>query len=253
MSDIINYDNYSDVYGESRKPVGIDVIKKVLLKFEAKKVLDFGCGVGNYSNDLCNDYEVTAIDGSNGMLGHVSEMCKKINFKIDDSNSIDVSSDSHDAIIINQVLHHLNSKTLYNLLTECKRILKTGGILYINHNTYSQLKYGWWWLPYFPQGVLNKYIARFPFDIEDKLMESDFRFHGRFIIKDVMQKDDKHNFVFDKAYRDGDSVWSILSEDELNDTLYKIKNDKFIDRHIEAISEIRNHIGQSTSIIFLNN
>ena len=127
------------------------------------------------------------------------------------------------------------------------------GILYINHNTYSQLKYGWWWLPYFPQDALNDYIARFPFNIENKLKNHDFMFHDRFIIKDVMQIDDDYKFVFDKKHRDGDSVWSILSESELNDTLYKIKNDKFIESHIEAISEIRNHIGQSTSIIFLNN
>jgi hypothetical protein len=142
---------------------------------------------------------------------------------------------------------------LKNLLSECQRVLKNGGILYINSETYEQLRYGFWWCTYFPATVINRYINKFTLDNEvvEWSEEKKLKHVETFIIKEPMQKDyvNSRN-VLHQSFRDADSLWSILSDDELENILRNIRQDIHIERNISHLEKIREAIGQSTSYVF---
>ena len=110
-------------------------------KLNGKKVLDFGCGNGFYSNKLANlGAEVTAIDTSEDLINIAKNNCSKdINFiHIDPNQKLeDVLNSNYDLIFMQDVLLILmkpeNGKELENLdslLSSLRRLLVKGGKLY---------------------------------------------------------------------------------------------------------------------------
>ena len=59
--------------------------------------------------------------------------------------------------------------------------------------------------------------------------------------------------MLDKGYRDADSTWNILTDDELDHILTNVRNDKHIKRNIKVLDELRDSIGQTTSYVFQKN
>lgn len=99
------------------------------------KILDVGCGYGRTLNELYNmGYrELTGIDFSNGMIARGKIQYPYLNLMVKETEAIDFPDGQFDAVILFAVLTCIHSDIEQKkLITEIKRVLKPGGILYIN-------------------------------------------------------------------------------------------------------------------------
>ena len=97
-------------------------------------VLDAACGTG-YGSDFISDSakKIIGIEISDHALEWAKNNHQKINieFKKGDLNEkLDVSSESVDAIVSFETLEHVENQE--NMLSEFKRVLKPGGLLFIS-------------------------------------------------------------------------------------------------------------------------
>ncbi len=102
--------------------------------------LDFGCGAGNLTAHLsdlgCN---VIACDVAQGFLDLVGARSYKTDIKTVRLNGNDlsnISNDSVDMVATYSVLHHVPD--YLNIIKELIRVLKVGGVLYIDHERSKQ-------------------------------------------------------------------------------------------------------------------
>lgn len=108
------------------------------------KVLDFGCGAGNLTKHLTEiGCDVVASDVSQGFLDLVSS--KTFSRKIETAklNGKDLSNfpnDYFDMVCMYSVLHHVPD--YLSLMKEFMRVLKKGGVLYIDHEASENIWLG---------------------------------------------------------------------------------------------------------------
>ncbi len=102
---------------------------------EAKVVLDFGCGAGNLTRHLSNlQCEVIASDISSGFLKLVASRKYSQRVVTIQLNGVDLSNvadESVDMVATYSVLHHVPDYLA--VLSEFMRVLKPGGVVYIDH------------------------------------------------------------------------------------------------------------------------
>jgi ubiquinone/menaquinone biosynthesis C-methylase UbiE len=100
-----------------------------------KKALDFGCGAGNLTKHLAAlECEVIASDVSQGFLDLVASRTYATPVKTVRLNGVDLSNipnNSVDMVATYSVLHHVPDYLA--ILKEFMRVLKSGGVLYIDH------------------------------------------------------------------------------------------------------------------------
>lgn len=101
--------------------------------------LDFGCGAGNLTRQLTDlGVSVIACDISKGFLDLVSSRLYKKPVVTKLINGIDLSGiddSSVDMVVMYSVLHHVPD--YLSLMKEFMRVLKKGGVLYIDHEASS--------------------------------------------------------------------------------------------------------------------
>lgn len=101
--------------------------------------LDFGCGAGNLTKHLTDlGCEVFAGDISQGFLDLVASQSYAMPVKVVKLNGIDLSNipgGSFDVVATYSVLHHVPD--YLSLMKEFSRVLKKGGVLYLDHETSS--------------------------------------------------------------------------------------------------------------------
>ena len=111
--------------------------KEVFGKYVGKDsvVVDIGCGYGRTLNELYEEgyKKLVGIDYSAEMIKRGEKLYPYIDFRKADASQIDIESNSIDSVILLGVL----TCTVYNqdqidLISEIYRILKPGGIVYIN-------------------------------------------------------------------------------------------------------------------------
>ncbi|MEQ1789375.1 MAG: class I SAM-dependent methyltransferase [Rickettsiales bacterium] len=102
---------------------------------QTKVALDFGCGAGNLTRHLSNlGCEVLASDISQGFLDLVSSRTYQSKVKTILLNGLDIANipdESVDMVATYSVLHHVPD--YLSLLKEFMRVLKPGGVVYIDH------------------------------------------------------------------------------------------------------------------------
>src|SRR3989344_7048300 len=94
-----------------------------------KTTLDFGCGIGQFSV-IFNSKKYHGVDTD---LGYI-KFCRgnhKGNFHVIKKTPYNFIEKYFDQILVSAVIHHINKKTLNNILKEFKRILKDDGKLII--------------------------------------------------------------------------------------------------------------------------
>lgn len=98
-------------------------------------ILDVGCGYGRTLNELhqqgyCN---LTGIDFSEGMIARGKKEYPALDLRVKRNETIDLADSSIDAVILFAVLTCIHKDAEQEMLiSEIKRVLKPGGILYIN-------------------------------------------------------------------------------------------------------------------------
>lgn len=131
-----NQKNYWNKVADTKKfttPFNI----KEFLKYVPKeaKILDVGCGYGRTLEELYkNDYKnLIGIDFSEKLIERGKNLYPKLNLCVQTTENIDFPDNSVDAVILFAVLTCIiDNSAQKHIISEIKRVLKPGGILYIN-------------------------------------------------------------------------------------------------------------------------
>jgi len=118
MSTYENYHETSQVYDKTRSAGGIDIILRAMEEgthpLNEQVLVDAGCGTGLYSAALVNEVKrIEAVDLNEGMLRMAQVKLKdeenkgRIHFHLSSISSLPLPDESVDAVMVNQVLHHL--------------------------------------------------------------------------------------------------------------------------------------------------
>lgn len=136
---------YELIHGEIYNTIEQDRLKRALVKAISfiqtesteKKALDYGCGSGNLTFHLASLYlNVIASDISEQFLRIISSRSYPTKVHTLLLNGFDLSSisdNSLDIVATYSVLHHIPD--YLNILKEFMRVLKPGGVVYIDHES----------------------------------------------------------------------------------------------------------------------
>lgn len=100
-----------------------------------KMVLDIGCGYGRTLNELYNEgyRNLIGIDYSKEMISRGQKINPNIEYRIADAEKLNLEDNSVDSVILLGVLTcTVSDADQENLVSEIKRVLKPGGIIYVN-------------------------------------------------------------------------------------------------------------------------
>lgn len=272
MSSYENYARASAHYDLTRVPVGIEIILGCLVggrpPLDAQVLLDAGCGTGSYSGALVDRVaRIEAIDLNMGMLDvarrklGAAAAAGRIAFHHASIEDLPLPDASVDAVMINQVLHHLPDgaddgwSRVRAVLAGFARVLRPGGTLVVNIASHVQLRRGAWYAALIPDAIERMVACHVPLDVLERLLaDAGFATRGRFVPVDAVVQG-QHYFdargPLDARWRDGDSVWSMVDEEALGDALERIREmdargelGAFLERHDGE----RPHVGQITFV-----
>lgn len=154
-------DQQCSEFAESNKRI----VKARFKHFSGEKVLDLGCGYGVYT-DYFNRIgaDVIGVDGSEKMIEIARNRYPAIAFSVMDITApFAFESNQFDIIFSNQVF--MDVKNIDFVFSECRRILKMGGILY--YSIVHPAFYASHWLKnekgYMYAKVMEKYINPYQF------------------------------------------------------------------------------------------
>lgn len=113
-------------------------------KLTARKVLDFGCGIGGsmpYFQRLLPSAELTGVDVSEKSLDIARTRFPGLaSYRSFDGRVLPFGSDTFDVVFTACVFHHIPEEQHVSLLSEIRRVLTPGGIFFIfEHNPLNPL------------------------------------------------------------------------------------------------------------------
>ena len=244
MSVFETYDETSRHFDATRVPIGAEIILGCLARHEKPLgelvVLDAGCGTGAYAQAIVGRVgRIEAIDMSAGMLGQARAKLEaeaeagRIRFHQGSIAELPLEAASVDAVIINQVVHHLGDTAedgfarLREVIGDFARVLRHGGVLVINHCSQEQLSHAFWYYHLCPRGF-ETFRRRFvPLEMLRAIFEdTGFVSRGSFVPVDAICQGDAYfdgRGPLSKAWRDGDSFWAQVSADELDRALARVR------------------------------
>ena len=272
MSNYENYTSTSDSYDDTRDAVGTEIIFKCLSNgttpLNEMVVLDAGCGTGSYSSAILPHVKkVEAVELNLGMITKAgkklfdAELEGRIEFHHSSIDEMPFKNASIDAIMVNQVLHHLPQTTVQDfskldeVIKEFFRVLKPGGVLVIHTCSNQQIRKGYWYSELIPNAIdliCNKYI---PIDKLTNMLEKN-GYAAQAPITKALGYQGQSYFEPDgplkSNWRAGDSVWSLVTEKELELVETKVEglnNSGDMEAYVKHHDRERPSIGQ---ILFLH-
>ena len=244
MSSYENYTETSKNYDKTREPVGMEIVvgcmAQALVPLDQAVVLDAGCGTGSYSQALLRHVgRIEAVDLNEGMLEVAgrklaeAEEEGRISFHSSMIDELPFEDGTFDGVMINQVLHHLPDNASEDfpahrrVFEEFARVLKPGGVLTVNTCSQQQLHHGYWYYALIPQAAATLRSRFVPIEnLTEILQNSGFAYRGRFAPTDATIQSNSYldpHGPLKKEWRDGDSTWSLVSENELNRALSRAR------------------------------
>jgi len=270
MSSYEDYTTTSAHYDTTREPIGVEVILGCLARggrpLAEQVLVDAGCGTGNYSAALLDHVaRIDAVDMNEGMLEvagrklEEAESAGHIRFHQATIDALPLEAGSADAVMINQVLHHLPDDAVQGwpltrkVIAEFARVLRPGGVLVVNFCSHEQLRRGWWVYALITDAVERMIERHVPLsDLESLMTDCGFESGHRFVPTDAVIQGRSYfdpRGPLDETWRAGDSVWAMLTPEELQEALDRVRDmdvrselDDFIAEH----DAVRRHVGQTT-------
>ncbi len=268
MSSYENYSRTSLDYDQTRAAVGLEIISGCLseadLKLPHSRILDAGCGSGNYTQALLSRVgSVVGVDLNPGMLAQaraklaaaISTGC--VELLKGNLSQLPLLSSSVDGAVMNQVLHHFPDTRQQGwplrrqVFAELARVIRPGGVLVLNTCTPAQLRNSWWYAALIPQAftcMIERHLQ--PQEIQQLFAETGFDYQSCWVPVDVLMQGSHY---FDShgpervSWRNGDSVWAQLSETQLQQALLRLQDlhrSGGIHDLIDQSEKQRQHLGQ---------
>ncbi len=264
VSSYETYDDTSRHFDRTRIAVGAEIILGCLARqprpLDELAVLDAGCGTGAYSHAIIGRVgRVEALDMSQGMLAEAraklsaEAQAGRIGFHQGSIGELPFAAASFDAVMINQVMHHRDDGAGHpahrRVIGEFARVLRPGGALVINSCTHEQLRHAYWYYHLIPEAGERMRRRFAPLDaLREMLTDAGFTVRGSFAPLDAVCQGDAYfdgRGPLDKSWRDGDSVWALVGEDELARACARVREldaagalDDFVARHDARRPEI---------------
>lgn len=244
MSAFETYDQTSRHYDQTREAVGSEIILGCLARHEKPLdelvILDAGCGTGAYSRAIIDRIgRIEAIDLSQGMLAQAGRKLAReaaagrIRFHRGAIDALPFPAQSLDAVMINQVVHHLGDSPesdfpgLRRVIAEFARVLRPGGILLVNHCAQAQLRHGFWHYHLIPRAAEAIRGRCAPLATLRAILEAaGFVNRGSFVPLDAAIQGAAYldgRGPLRKEWRDGDSIWALIDQAELESVLSRIR------------------------------
>ena len=270
MSSYENYSRTSASYDATRPPQGLEIIRENLsmnaVPMKSQALLDAGCGTGQYAAALIHEVShITAVDLNEAMLAAASSKLGaevesgRVVFHQASLETLPLDDESVDAVLVNQVLHHVADEPEQNwpshqrIFAEFARVLKPGGIVTINSCSHTQLRSGFWFYHLIPNAI-ERICERTcdPAAMASLLKAAGFGKTKHAVDPGIVMQDASYfraEGVFDAGWRSGDSIWALATPDELETALGEARElaetgelQSFMNRHDAP----RSKVGQLT-------
>ena len=190
------------------------------------KLLDVGCGTGNYLSAVSPKLgKCIGIEFNEGMLAQ-AQAKEMPGVELSQGSALDLTRfepGSFDLVIMTQVLHHLEPEDHNQVLQQIARVLAPGGALWMSTQTPHQHMDGFWWTPLIPKASA-KVAARFPGlpELTKAMTSAGFASISTHVPAETLISP-PHYLVrdgpFDEIFRNCDSTWSAATDDELQSGL----------------------------------
>ncbi|MDA1278400.1 MAG: methyltransferase domain-containing protein [Verrucomicrobia bacterium] len=269
MSLYENYNQTAKNYDKTRLPIGLEIIRETFARSSMpileQGILDAGCGTGNYARALLGDVRnIVALDGNEAMLREAKRKLEESPFdnyelKHGTLPKLPMEDESIDGIMVNQVIHHLDCGVEHAVFKKfCAaawRVLKPGGHFVINTCGHRQLKEAYWYGEFIPLAV-ERALERYPSVdlIMSVLSEAGFRELRQTVPVEELFFGESY-FDLDgplkKEWRDGDSLWALLSNDELKGALgdyQRARENGELPALFERSEKCRKRVGQTVFV-----
>ncbi len=168
---IKKWNKSAKIYAESQEDNEFAIINKNIVcerfkELTDKKVLDLGCGYGNYTNYFYSiGAEVVGCDGSEKLVQIAKEKYPNLTFDVVDIDEhFPFEDDCFDLVFCNQVL--MDIENLENVFREAYRITKSDGTFYFSivHPAF----YDGEWVKdikgFKGKRIMKKYLSEYSFD-----------------------------------------------------------------------------------------
>ncbi len=221
----MNYKQLAERFANTHT-VNYHIFFELITKFSLKskiKVLDFGCGTGNYikAMNTYTNYSVYGVEPCKEMIMYAQKQNPNITIKRGNHLSIPYPDNFFEYVYMTNVVHQIPDISV--MYREIYRVLKPNGIFCICTENRRQLlsKY---WIRYFPSIVI-KDLQRFPSISKLKKLANRQKFT---IVKTTFIGEKKWchitNFLLLQVLERSMSVLNLISDNEYNTGTQKILN-----------------------------
>jgi ubiquinone/menaquinone biosynthesis C-methylase UbiE len=160
---MMDYNKLAAEYAQHRQ-VHPEVLKNMLADGDihpTSKVLEVGCGTGNYSVALETTVGCSCwgIDPFEQMLSRAKERSQTIQFRLGKAESLDFPTDFFNLVFSVDVIHHVNARSAY--FREAYRVLKEGGKICTATDSEWIIRHRQPLATYFPETV-ERELKRYP-------------------------------------------------------------------------------------------
>ncbi|MFX1395142.1 MAG: class I SAM-dependent methyltransferase [Promethearchaeota archaeon] len=223
----IKYDKFSQIYDLSRgiNPKTVEALVKLTHLDSNSLLLDMGCGTGNYTAALKHFAKyIIGLDLSLGMIEKAMNKFPNLEYINGNVIYLPFRSDIFNGLYAIQVIHHIKDKIIF--LKEAYRILRKHGLLAIHTCSHNQIN-TYWYTYYFPEGLKIE-LKRF-LDIKELtslLKKVGFSNIGvKVCYFDTVILNQTPEKYLDKNFRNGDSMFALLTEDQIEAGCKKLRKD----------------------------